>query len=84
MLGNFTLAEHHITRALACWEHLRISGARSKIWLPSEISACVKGALVEAEGIFQEALAQARAICFLRGQAYTLSSMSLCYHRQDA
>jgi ATP/maltotriose-dependent transcriptional regulator MalT/DNA-binding SARP family transcriptional activator len=82
-VGNFTLAEHHITRALACWNHLQdVWGKIENRVTLGNIRLC-QGASDEAESIFQEALTQARAHCFLRGQAYALSRMSLCYHHQE-
>jgi LuxR family transcriptional regulator, maltose regulon positive regulatory protein len=83
MLGNFTLAEHHITRALACWDQLQDIWGKIENRITLGNIRLRQGAVDEAESIFQEALTQARVHCFLRGQAYTLSSMSLCYHRQE-
>jgi ATP/maltotriose-dependent transcriptional regulator MalT/two-component SAPR family response regulator len=83
MLGNFTLAEHHITRALACWDQLQDIWGKIENRITLGNIRLRQGATGEAESIFQEALTQARTHCFLRGQAYTLSGMSLCYHRQE-
>lgn len=82
MLGNFTLAEHHITRALACWDHLHDIWGKIENYVTLGNIRLRQGAS-EAEGIFQEALAQARCQHFLRGQAYALSGLSLCYYRQE-
>jgi ATP/maltotriose-dependent transcriptional regulator MalT/DNA-binding SARP family transcriptional activator len=83
-LGNFALAEHHMARALACWEQLQDSWGKVhnlvrlgniKVW---------QGAFSEAEPIFQQSLELARGpIQYLRGQAYALDCLGICYLRQE-
>ena len=84
LLGNFALAEHHMTRALACWEQLQDSWGKVhnlvrlgniKVW---------QGAFTEAEPAFEQALALARGpIQYRRGQAYALDCLGVCYLRQE-
>lgn len=84
LLGNFALAEHHMMRALACWEQLQDSWGKvhnlvrlgnMKVW---------QGAFAEAEPAFEQALALARGpIQYRRGQAYALDCLGVCYLRQE-
>lgn len=83
LLGNFSLAEHHITRALACWDQLQDIWGKIDNFVTLGNIKLRQGAIEEAETIFQEALTQARdPLRYLRGQAYILSSLSVCYQHQ--
>lgn len=83
LLGNFTLAEHHITRALACWDQLQDIWGKIDNLISLGNIRLRQGAANEAETIFLEALELARGpIRFLRGQAYALSSLGGYYQSQ--
>jgi len=84
LIGNFALAEHHITRALACWDQLQDIWGKIDNFVTLGDIKLRQGAIEEAETIYQEALTQARGpLRFLRGQAYALSNLSVCYQNQE-
>lgn len=84
LLGNFALAEHHITRAVACWEQLQDHWGKIDNLIRLGAFKVRQGALSEAESIFQEALALASGpVHFQRGQAYALGCMSTLYQRLE-
>lgn len=84
LLGNFTLAEHHMARALTCWEQVQDSWGKVhnlvrlgniKVW---------QGAFAEAELAFTQGLTLAcGSIQYQRGQAYALDCLGVCYLRQE-
>jgi ATP/maltotriose-dependent transcriptional regulator MalT/two-component SAPR family response regulator len=83
-LGNFALAEHHITRALACWEQLQDNWGKIDNLVRVGIVKVWQGAFSEAETFFQKALSLARGpIHYLRGQAYALDCLGIFYQRQE-
>ena len=83
LLGNFALAEHHITRALVCWDQLQDIWGKIDNLVSLGNIRLRQGAANEAETIFQEALKLARGpLRFLRGQAYALSSLGVYYQSQ--
>ena len=82
--GNFVLAEHHVNRALACWNQLQDIWGKIDNLVSLGNIRLRQGASDEAETIFQEALSLARGpIRFQRGQAYALSSLGVCYQIQE-
>lgn len=83
MLGNFALAEHHFSRALACWKELE--DVWGKIDNMIRFGSCKlrQGAFAEAEQAFEEALNLARGPArFQHGEAYALASLGQLYQRQ--
>ncbi len=84
LLGSFALAEHHITRARACWDQLHdIWGKIDNLIRLGALKIC-QGIFEEAETILQEALTLARGpIHFQRGQAYALGCLGTLYQRQE-
>jgi LuxR family transcriptional regulator, maltose regulon positive regulatory protein len=85
LLGNFSLAEHHITRALACWDKLQDNWGKVDNLVRLGCIKLRQGTFAEAETIFQEALTLARSpIQFKRGQAYSLSCLGELYQRQES
>lgn len=84
LLGNFALAEHHIARALVCWEQLQdIWGKIDNLVSLGHIKLR-QGAVHEAEVVAQEALTLARGpIHFYRGQAYALVCLGEIYLCQE-
>jgi two-component SAPR family response regulator/Tfp pilus assembly protein PilF len=84
MLGNFALAEHHMTRAIACWEQLQDSWGKVDNLVRLGNIKVRQGVFPEAETIFQEALALASGpIHYQRGQAYALDCLGIYYQRQE-
>ncbi len=84
MLGNFALAEHHFSRALACWKELE--DVWGKIDNTIRFGSCKlrQGAFVEAEQAFEEALSLARGPArFQHGEAYALASLGQLYQRRE-
>ena len=84
LLGNFALAEHHMTRALACWDQLQDNWGKVDNLVRLGNIKVRQSVLPEAENIFQEALALARGpIHYLRGQAYALDCLGIFCQRQE-
>lgn len=84
LLGNFALAEHHMTRALVCWDQLQDIWGKIENMIRWGNIKVRQGLTSEAETILQEALTLAGTpILYQRGQAYALSSLGVCYLRQE-
>lgn len=84
LLGNFALAEHHMSRALVCWDQLQDSFGKVDNLIRAGNIKVRQGALLEAEPIFQQALALARGpIHYQRGEAYALDCLGIFHQRQE-
>lgn len=84
LLGNFSLAEHHMTRSRACWDQLQDSWGKIDNLVRLGALKVRQGAFAEAETILQEALTLASGpIHYLRGQAYALDCLGIFYQRQE-
>ena len=84
LLGNFALAEHHMSRALACWDQLQDSLGKIDNLIRAGNIKVRQGAFSEAEAIFQQALALARGpVHYQRGEAYALDCLGILYQRQE-
>jgi LuxR family transcriptional regulator, maltose regulon positive regulatory protein len=84
LLGNFALAEHHISRGLACWNQLQDIWGKIDNLVRLGTFKMRQGTFSEAETIFQEVLTLARGPAhFQRGEAYALASLGELYQRQE-
>ncbi|GHO48015.1 BTAD domain-containing putative transcriptional regulator [Ktedonospora formicarum] len=82
--GNFSLAEHHMSRAIACWEKLEEDEGKVDNLVRLGNIKVRQGAFEEAEPIFQQALTLARGpLHYLRGEAYVLDCLGIFYQRQE-
>ncbi|MBA2284453.1 MAG: tetratricopeptide repeat protein [Ktedonobacteraceae bacterium] len=83
LLGNFALAEHHISRAIACWEQMHDNWGRINNIIRLGLIKQRQAAFIEAEEAFTQALALARGDQhFQRGQAYALVSLGELFQDQ--
>ncbi|GCE12818.1 BTAD domain-containing putative transcriptional regulator [Tengunoibacter tsumagoiensis] len=81
---NFTLAEHHLSRSLLCWEEFHDERGKITSLLQRGILKQRQGLLTEAEEDLQQALALARGpVRFLRGEAYALANLADLFLDQD-
>ncbi|HEY1349862.1 MAG TPA: BTAD domain-containing putative transcriptional regulator [Ktedonobacteraceae bacterium] len=84
LLGNFALAEHHMSRALACWEQLQDSFGKVDNLIRAGNIKVRQGAFLEAESLFEQALTLARGpVQYRRGEAYALDCLGIFYQRQE-
>lgn len=84
LLGNFALAEHHMSRALACWDLLQDSFGKIDNLIRSGNIKVRQGAFSEAEPLFQQALTLATGpVHYQRGEAYILDCLGILYQRQE-
>lgn len=84
LLGNFALAEHHMSRALACWDQLQDSLGKVDNLIRAGNIKVRQGAFPEAESLFEQALALARGpVRYKRGEAYALDCLGIFYQRQE-
>jgi DNA-binding SARP family transcriptional activator len=84
LLGNFALAEHHMSRALACWDQLQDDLGKIDNLIRAGNIKVRQGAFSEAEPMFQQTLALARGpIHYRRGEAYALDCLGISYQRQE-
>lgn len=82
LLGNFALAEHHMSRAFACWEQLQDNYGKIDNLVRAGDIRVRQGYLVEAESLFQQALVLAREpVYYRRGEAYALDHLGVLYQR---
>ena len=83
LLGNFALAEHHISRAIVCWEQLHDEWGKIYNLLHQGTIKQRQGAITEAEKAFNQALTLARGpIHFQRAEAYALVDLGDLYQGQ--
>lgn len=84
LLGNFALAEHHMSRAIACWDQLQDSFGKVDNLIRAGNIKVRQGAFSEAEALFGQALALARGLVqYKRGEAYALDCLGIFYQRQE-
>lgn len=84
LLGNFSLADHHFSRASACWEQLQDIWGKIGHMIRMGNSKLRQGLFAEAEQIFREALTLARGpVRSQNGEAYALSCLGQLYQRQE-
>lgn len=85
LIGNFALAEHHLTRALACWNYLRNDWGIIDNLIRQGLIKHYQGNFPEAETDFTRALELSRGpLHFLREEAYTLVSLGELYQDQGS
>ena len=83
LLGNFALAEHHISRAITCWEHLHDEQGKANNLIRMGLIKRHQGAFNEAETVFTQASVLAsKSIHSQRGQAYALVNLGEIYQDQ--
>lgn len=83
LIGNFSLAEHHLERAARCWERLSNGWGRVNNLLNMGMVKQRQGKAEAAEECFQEALRMARQpLGFRRGEAYALANLGMLYQEQ--
>ncbi len=83
LIGNFALAEHHLTRALTCWDHLHNAWGHIDNLMRMGLIKHYQGDFTEAEAHFTQALKRSRGpIHFQREEAYTLVSLGELYQDQ--
>ncbi len=84
IVGNFSLAEHHLSRSITCWNSLHDEWGKVYNLIRMGMIRYRQGMLAEAETLFNEALAIARGpIHFLRGEAYALNCLGEIYQEQE-
>lgn len=84
LIGNFTLAEHHLARATKCWDYLQDEWGKVDNLIHAGQIKHHQEEFAEAEVLLQEALTIARGrIRFLRGEAYALVSLGALYQDQE-
>jgi LuxR family maltose regulon positive regulatory protein len=83
LLGNFALAEHHMSRALVCWDQLQDNLGKIDNLIRAGNIKVRQGNFSEAEILFQQALTLAKGpIHYRRGEAYALDCLGILYQRQ--
>ncbi|BCL84203.1 tetratricopeptide repeat protein [Ktedonobacteria bacterium brp13] len=83
LLGNFALAEHHIARAITCWNQLHDEWGKINDTLRLGLIKQRQGAFLDAEAAFNQGLALARGpIHFQRAEAYALVDLGELYQEQ--
>ncbi|GCE27619.1 transcriptional activator [Dictyobacter alpinus] len=84
LMGNFLLAEHHLSRALTLWKDVPDEYERVFLLMRMGLIKQRQGLYNEAEESFLQALAAARkGARFLRGEAYTLVNLGELYQEQE-
>lgn len=84
LMGNFMLAEHHLSRALALWKDVPDEYERVFLLIRMGLIKQRQGLYDEAEESFLQALSVARQSAhFLRGEAYTLVNLGELYQEQE-
>lgn len=84
IIGNFSLAEHHLSRSITCWNCLHDEWGKVYNLIRMGMIRYRQGILANAEILFNEALTIARGpIHFLRGEAYALNSLGEIYQEQE-
>lgn len=84
LIGNFALAEHHLSRALALWENVPDEYERVFLLIRMGLIKQRQGAYAEAEYSYSQGLNIARgSIRFRRGEAYALVNLSELYQEQE-
>jgi LuxR family maltose regulon positive regulatory protein len=84
LMGNFALAEHHLSRALALRRHVPDEYERVFLFIRMGLVKQRQGIYEEAEEAFLQALKIAReGIHFRRGEAYTLANLGELYQEQE-
>jgi LuxR family transcriptional regulator, maltose regulon positive regulatory protein len=80
LIGNFSLAEHHLSRASGYWKHLQDKSGKINNLLNMGTIKQHQGEFAVAESLFQQAQMQARGVAYLRRQeAYALVNLSSLY-----
>ena len=83
LLGNFTLAEHHMARAIACYDQLQNPWGKSDNLARCGELKTRQGAFSEAENLLQEALRLASSpLPYRAGQAVALGCLADFYQLQ--
>lgn len=83
LIGNFALAEHHLSRAAKCWDRLQDDWGRVNNLLNMGMIKQRQGDFAAAESLFQDALTIARGpVNFQRGQSYALANLGELYQEQ--
>lgn len=84
LMGNFALAEHHLSRALALWKNVPDEYERVFLLIRMGLIKQRQGAYAEAEHSYSQGLNIARgSIHFRRGEAYALVNLSELYQEQE-
>ena len=84
LLGNFALAEHHLSRAIRIQEHLNDTWCQVDNSIRMGLLKWRQGRFAESETAYQQALTLARGtIHFQRGEAYALVNSGKLYQDQD-
>ncbi len=84
MIGNFALAEHHLSRSIGYWEQLHDEKGKASNLLRLGIYKCEQGAFTEAESMLAQALAMTEGIAgFEREKGYILENLGLVYQEQE-
>ncbi len=77
LIGNFVLAEHHLSRSILCWQDLHDEWGKISSLIRRGIIKQRQGAYAEAETDLTHALKLARApLRFPQGEAYALANLA--------
>jgi ATP/maltotriose-dependent transcriptional regulator MalT/DNA-binding SARP family transcriptional activator len=82
LIGNFALAEHHVSRAISCCDQLNNEWGKVRNLTWMGLIKQNQGVFAEAEAVFIQALTIARRIRSERGEAYALDSLGELYQDQ--
>jgi LuxR family transcriptional regulator, maltose regulon positive regulatory protein len=82
-IGNFALAEHHLTRAINCCDQLNDEHGKVNNLIRMGLIKKNQGALEEAEVLLTQALTTATELRFERGMAYALVNLGELYQDQE-
>jgi len=82
MLGNYDLAKHHSSQALAICNHLGDPQGKINNLISMSIITRNKGALDDSVTMLQDCLALAREKGFIGGEAYALENLGEVYQDQ--
>ncbi len=85
LMGNFALADYHLSRALDCCQQLHQERGKVDNIIRKGTIKVREGKIVEAEAAYLQALDLARGpIAFQRGEAYALINLGNLYLEQAA
>ncbi|MBA2394393.1 MAG: tetratricopeptide repeat protein [Ktedonobacteraceae bacterium] len=82
-IGNFALAEHHLTRAISCCDQLNDEHGKVNNLIRMGLIKNNQGALEEAEALLTQAYTTATELRFERGMAYALVNLGELYQDQE-
>ncbi len=83
LIGNFALAEHHLTRALTCWDYLHNAWGSIDNLMRMGLIKHYQGGFIEAEAHFTQALKLSRGpLHFQREEASILVNLGELYQAQ--